>query len=233
MKSKLFIALSAVVISVLVASTYVKSTNKTAQEVARPRSRGGLAQLVKKAKEKGETRLELHGTISNRAQYTNLDDALKSFYLVKVEVISKKTVVEDGEFINTWYKFRVIDTLSKAKTSHNFSFMTPPPEMLPLQEDEILVPVDGGNATIDGVEVSSGELGQPGERAFDEHQKYLLLLLVDPVSKIGTTDLGSAGVFTVSDDDTFTPFDGDKRRVYDELKTSSVGELKERLKHSR
>jgi hypothetical protein len=106
--------------------------------------------------------------------------------------------------------------------------MTPPPDMLPLQEDEILVPVGAGVMTIDGVEVSWGE---PGVLGFGQHQKYLLLLCVDPVTRIATINLGSAGVFTVRGDDTFTPFNGDKRRVYDELRASSIVGLKDRLKH--
>jgi hypothetical protein len=217
----------------LVGAGYVKSTSTTTQEPARSKSRGRLKQWVQEAKRKGEMSLELHGRIFNKAQFTNLDDALTAFDLVKVEPVSRKSVIEDDEVINTWYKFRIIDTLSQAKVTYNFSFMPIPPEMLPLQADEILVPVGGGVMTVDGVEVSSGEPGEPGVRAFDENQKYLLLLCVDPVAKIGTADLGSAGVFFVRDDDTFVPFNVGKHYVYDALKINSISEIKETLKHRR
>jgi hypothetical protein len=230
MKSRFFILLAGLV-SASIALGYVKSTSQTPQESVRPKSHGRLKQRVQKAKEKGETKLELHGWIFNRAQFINLDHTFKGFHLVEAELVSKKSVVEEDELINTWYKFRIIDTLSKAEITYDFSFMKPPPEMMPLQADEILVPVGGGTMMIDGVEVSSGEPGEPGVRAFDENQKYLFFLCVDPATKVGTVDFGAAGVFIMRDDDIFEPFNNDRRYVYDALKTNSVNEVKEILRH--
>jgi hypothetical protein len=232
MKSKPFIVALVGMISVLVASSCIKSTSKTAEESAREKSRVTLRQRAQKAKEKGETRLESHGIVFNRAEFISLDNALNSFYLLEVELITKKSVLHDDS-VRTWYKFRVLDTLSRAKNSYNYPLSEAPPELLPLQADEILVAESGGTVTVDGVEVSWGEPGQPGLRAYDERQKYLLFLLVDPASKIGTTDLGSTGVLVVSDDGTFTPFDDKRVHAYNAFRTHSINGVKEDLKHRR
>ena len=233
MKSKSLTILASLIV-VLIVAGYVKSTNnKVLQGTTRLKSRERLKGLVKNAKEKGETSLELHGVISNNAQFTTLADALKAFTLLKVELISKKSIVDDNELISTWYKFRTIDTLSESKVVYDFSFMMPPPEMLPLQEDELLVSVSGGTVVIDGVEVSSGEPEEPRLSAFDENQKYLLFLCVDRTTKIATANLGVSGVLAVREDNTFVPFNGKERHVYDELKTNSIPDLQNSLKSSR
>ncbi|HEX8069422.1 MAG TPA: hypothetical protein VF546_05695 [Pyrinomonadaceae bacterium] len=228
-----FIPLFTGTIIVLGGALYVKSISSTPQEPVRAEAPGRLKQWVQEAKSKGQTRLELHGRVFNRAQFTNLNDALTTFSLILVEPVNKKSVIEEDEVINTWYKFRIIDTLSQAKVTYNFSFMLPPPELLPLQPAEILVPVGGGTMTVDGIEVSSGEPGEPGLVAFDEKQQYLLFLCVDPAAKIGTADLGSAGVFLMRADDTLGAFNVDKHRVYDALQANSISELKRNLKHRR
>jgi hypothetical protein len=142
-------------------------------------------------------------------------------------------VIEEDKVINTWYKFRIIDTLSQAKVTYNFSFMLPPPDLLPVQPNEILVLVGGGTMMLYGIEVSSGEPGEPGLRAFNEKQKYLLFLCVDPAAKIGTADLGSAGVFLVRADDMVAPFNDDKRQIYETFQANSIHEIRETLKRRR
>lgn len=230
MKSKIFITILAAIISVSVASSYVRSTSQNAQEAARRKSRYTLRQRAREAKEKGETKLELHGVISMREEFISFDDAATKFDLLKVELITGKSLINDeDDFITTWYKFRVLDTLSRAKTSYDFSSTKPPPEMLPIQEDEILIPVSGGTVTVDGVDVSWGEPGQPGVRVFDVSQKYLLFLRLDQASKIATIDLGSTGVFVVGDDDTFTPFNDKNRHIYNALRTNSVAGVREAM----
>jgi hypothetical protein len=144
---------------------------------------------------------------------------------MKVELVDKKSVIEN-ENIYSWYKFKIIDNISQSKIAYDFSFMTPPPDMLPLQQDEVLVSADGGVVMIDGVEVSSGE---PGEPVFDRNKKYLLFLCVDPVTKVATIDLGAAGVFSVGENDTFTPFNKNQHHVYDALGANSISVVKRNL----
>lgn len=220
-----FLIFSAALLIASVMSGYVKSVSSSRQESRQQTTRPTLKQIAREAKGKGEGEVKLHGLITNKAQFTNLTDALNAYHLMKVELVDKKSMIEN-ESIYSWYKFKIIDDISQAKTAYDFSFMTPPLEMLPLQRDEVLVSADGGVVMIDGIEVSSRELGEP---VFDINKQYLLFLCLDPATKIATVNLGAAGVFSVDGADIIAPFNKNKRYVYDALGSNSISVVKRKL----
>jgi hypothetical protein len=71
------------------------------------------------------------------------------------------------------------------------------PELLPVGEDEFLLQRVGGTVNIDGVEVTSAE---PNVPAFQKSQRYLLVLSLDPTSRVAQLALGPQSILPIKAD---------------------------------
>jgi hypothetical protein len=101
-----------------------------------------------------------------------LDDALSNFTVATVRPIGT-SVVAGAYSVTTWYKFKLISIFAKAsKCLPCNPLPSPPPEFLPIHQDEVAVPMTGGTVIVDGVEIteSSSEAYK-----FDSQSRYLLL----------------------------------------------------------
>lgn len=63
---------------------------------------------------------------------------------------------------------------------------TPPAELYPLADDEILIWKTGGTVEIDGMEIEMAELNVP---PYELSKKYLLVLALDPAKQAGTVEV--------------------------------------------
>lgn len=190
---------------------------------------GTYQQRLKRAKARGDRKLVSHGVIPLYA-HVNLDQALDIYDMVVGEFVSSKSFAIDNDGnILTWYKFKVDETLSIAKRRVS-QIDDPPAELLPLASNEILIWKTGGTVQIDGMEVEMVEQGFP---PFEQSQKYLLVLAMDPAKQAGTVEVGPSGALAIKSDDTLEP--AGKNRTY--FKTqfenrfgASVSKLREKLK---
>lgn len=100
--------------------------------------------------------------------------------------------------------------------------------LLPIADDELLVPKSGGTVTVDGVTVTLEEHGFP---AFSISNRYLLFLQADHVRKVARPDLGPSGAMIISDDGSLEPINASQslKRELEKRYGKSIGEIKRKI----
>jgi hypothetical protein len=147
--------------------------------------------------------------------------------------VEERSYLNEHDSITTWYKFKILEPVSQPAVAKSFDFIQPPVELLPLNDDEILVPRIGGTLTVDGVKVTRSEHIFP---TFKKSRKYLIFVLLDNSIKVGLPDLGPAGVLTINDDNSLTPINDVTLPLEKELKArygKSLPEIRERFATAR
>ena len=64
----------------------------------------------------------------------------------------------------TWYKFKILETISKAKGHRVSEVDSPPADLLPIANDEILVWKTGRSVENDDLEIEGKKWGFPHSR---------------------------------------------------------------------
>lgn len=191
--------------------------------------RGTFQQRLDRAKARGDKKLNSY-SVTAIYSHVDLDTALAAYDLVIAEPISRKSFeTNDKGYLVTWFKFKVMETLSKAKTPRLFEAETIPPELLPLENDEILVSKLGGVVESEGLEIEMKEEGFP---EFELSRKYLLFLAIDPTTRSGYIDVGPSGVLIVNADGTMESINKDRRYFQTQIESRfgrSISRLKDIL----
>jgi hypothetical protein len=190
---------------------------------------GTYKERLQRAKARGDKKLRSYAALP---LYASADlDTARSIYdwVIGEFVFSKSFPADDDGHIVTWYKFKVLETVSQALRPVS-DIDSVPAELLPLASDEILVWKTGGSVEIDGMEIEMEEVGFP---PFEKSKKYLLIIAVDHAKQAGRIQVGPSGALIVKADDTLEPIS--KNDIY--YKTgienrygASVSKLKEKLK---
>ena len=198
MKKKLLVCI--LILAGLTSAGMIHSASKRQQD-NKSDNRGTFKERLARAKSRGDKKLRSHGVIPLYAS-VNLDQALDIYDLVVGEFVSSKSFgTDDDGSIVTWYKFKIHETISRAKNRVS-QVDSPPAELFPLDSDEILIWKTGGTVEIDGIEIEMEELGVP---PFEKSKKYLLILASDPAKQAGHVEVGPSGVLIVKSDDTLEP----------------------------
>ncbi len=164
-----------------------------------------LRRRVAEARQRGESRLSILSPMNCDRVSVNLRDALAHYSVLLVRPVERRTYeAESG--LRSWYRLQVVETLSvrpRVRSAWDSDGDGPPADMLPIGEDELLIPVRGGTMFINGVIVShqaSSDLN------FAPGQTYLLFLNLDAESRVAHTPwLDIVGIFAVNEDGTFQP----------------------------
>ncbi|MBA3240023.1 MAG: hypothetical protein H0T60_02200 [Acidobacteria bacterium] len=127
-----------------------------------------------------------------------LDEATSRYTVVVAQASDRHTHLIDAYSFMTWYKFRVVETISsKPLLCTDCPATSPPAEMLPVATNEILVPTAGGEFVYDGVTCRTSERELP---AFNISANYLLFIDLDAANRVGATSIGPAGIFHINND---------------------------------
>jgi hypothetical protein len=214
---------------------YVKTSSKSRFQQASIESerRGTMRQQVARAKSNGQLQLNSSGLIATYEQVKDLDDVLRRYTVLIAQPVEERSYLSEHDSITSWYKFKILEHVSQPAASKSLDFIQPPGDLLPLNDDEIMVPRLGGTVSMDGVEVTRGEHVFP---AFEKSKKYLIFVLLDNAMKVGLPDLGPAGVLTINDDNSLTPINDVTLSLEKELKArygKSLPEIRERFAAAR
>lgn len=189
---------------------------------------------VQTAKAKGQRELRLPAPIPYYASVRDLDDALGNYSTVLVEPTFVHTrLSSDSSRIEAWYKFKIIDFLSQPEKPHACgsceAIKEIPPEVLPVNEDEVLVVQYAGKLEVDGVKVYSEDSFFP---EYQLNQKYLLFLTLDVNSRIASVELGPQGVSFISPDGELQSIGSSDQKLTQSLKDryGKINTLKDALK---
>ncbi|HEY6230802.1 MAG TPA: hypothetical protein VIW64_06040 [Pyrinomonadaceae bacterium] len=163
--------------------------------------KGSLVEVARRKKAEGQDK----ATVSEmRVDYAGaniaLDEALQRYSVFISELIESKSFVLNSRDIRTWYKFRILETLSR-KSYWYCPICSPinevPEEMGEPNSDEFFVDTIGGVLEIEGV-----ELTQPNNSLhFEKGTRYLVFINLTP-SQVGVLAGGPSGVFQLDNNDT-------------------------------
>lgn len=160
--------------------------------------RGTLKWYAQQARDKGEQQAVIPAPLVNYAGSDSMEEALSYYSIVIAEPIEERTYIHNSDEILTWYKFKIVETLSQKTAppcSPCLSYIDPPNELLPLNADEFLVAKYGGTVMVDDMKVTMKDLNYP---PFSISKRYLLLV---SIKSSGDAAIGGGpmGVFTVGD----------------------------------
>lgn len=161
----------------------------------------------------------------------NPEFVLANYSIVIARPVESKTIaVDDDKAIATWYKFKSLESIKERPPIPNLPAptVTPPQELLPLDDDNFLIITYGGTINVDGTNVHMLNSEIP---PFDKNRRYLLFISKSS-SGIALTWAGPVGIFYALPDGTIEPMYKNEHPVKELLKThlgNSVGRLKEYL----
>ncbi len=160
---------------------------------------GTLDWYAQKAQAEGTAGYKFRGGMIEYNQPDSWDQVLSTYSFVVVEVISSRSYATAANYdIDTWYKLKVIETLSQKDVMACDAcptFPVAPDYMLPLQANEILVSKAGGTLDYNGVTLISESTDFPD---FLTSQRYLLILKLNASSRVGDIEIGPAGVYKIN-----------------------------------
>lgn len=210
-----FLAVIGVVIAGFFAFQQLRSTRNIDEALAK----GRIRIAAEAAKAKNQREITVPAPIGIYAQVTNLDQALANYTTVIARTVSKHSyLTTDSKEIATWYKFEVIDFLSQPRTARCSScpsLKTMPTEIAPINDNEIVVVRNVGTVIVDDVKVTSISNNFP---EFQLKQQYLLFISVDLNTRVGSIELGPAGVSIVEGDGEISPASSTANKLNSELR---------------
>ncbi len=133
----------------------------------------------------------------------SLDKAAAHYSSLIIEPYAKQTVVADNT-LRTWFKCKLVETVSLvdrppvpwAPLVDTLPSAVQPTALLPLSLDtEVLLPLAGGELTVDGVIIS---MTPPRSPAIVLGQQYLTFATVSEDRKVVTVPLEAKGMFLIS-----------------------------------
>ncbi|MDQ1638219.1 MAG: hypothetical protein QOF62_1558 [Pyrinomonadaceae bacterium] len=190
-----------------------RQSNSPAQSVQAK----SLKEVAQRTKAEGRQAVELPGPIGDfPGEDMDIDEALRDYTVVVAEPLTSKSYLIGDYRINTWYRFRIIDTISRRDAI--FCYTCPqvpdaPADLPSLSADEFFLPRGGGTVTLDGVAVT---MGNPNLPSFESGKRYLLILKLTS-SGVAILGAGPTGVFQTSDNEHLEPFVKNDRRMHSEM----------------
>lgn len=191
-RGKLFIVLLIVAGGFGLASLFILT--RAQQTGAEP---GTLDWYAEQAVEQGSGSWELGAGIFDYIEPKDWNDVLAWNSLVVVEPIEVKSYSQDDRGIWSWWRFRVVETLSQKDVASCNSCSIPtvlPSDFSPPQQDQIVVQKYSGWLLHNGVWLTAIE---PSFPEYVMGQKYLLILELDPRDRSGEMVMGPLGVYRI------------------------------------
>lgn len=219
---KILAASGTVVIATLFFFGFFSVQNRTKiEELEKSPERGKLVWHSQMAKAKGKQNVLLDSTIVDYAVPRSLDSALANYHLVIAEPIAGRSYPATYN-IHTWYKFRIIEELSTPEINclDCFSLVGPPEDLLPLAPNEFLSAQLGGEATVDGITITTSDSSFP---RFEIGQRYLLLVGFDSNRIVGRLSSGPWGTFIVNSREILEPVNAQLKHPFRERLSMQFG----------
>jgi len=152
---------------------------------------------IERAKAEGKDEIVLPPAEGCPSTVNSIEMIMRDYSLLRVKVIDKETTVPDPDAdINTWYKFKVIETLQQQDKISDAPLLDGvPSRLLPLLPSECILIVSGGEITVDGVRVIRviGDYGVDYIRG----NEYLIASKLEYGGKVILPIAQAAGVFRI------------------------------------
>lgn len=191
---------------------------------------GSLRWYAQQARAEGKDEAEMFA-MGCGVEISSLDQALRENTVVVAEAVDKRSYPSGDYGIVTWYKFKVVETLSKRPMLKHWRRWTNPAqelpsEMLPVRADEFLMAEGGGTVMVEGVRVRE-HYNSP---QYKLSEKYLLFLQMDDANRIGFVPWsGEIGVFRLDASGNLSAIDDEEYALKAQM-SSRFGNAVERLR---
>lgn len=191
--------------------------------------KGTLAWRAAKAKKEGKTSITIPAPIVEELGTADPPEfALNNYTLVVAQPIASLTTTPDDSSVVTWYKFKVLETISKRPPLEYLPSVDPPQELLPVNNDEFIIARYGGRVLVDDVAV---DVVNQESTPFSSDNQYLLFI---SRRQTGFANLwaGATGVFTVKNFSQIEPLNDRPHPLKQELKArfgNSLAGLRQHL----
>lgn len=188
------------VVGVVIKTSSLKSRQIKISADDLPPTENRLKWYATKAKEQGLSEVQIASPWVDYlgSATSNLNEALSGYSLVIAKPVQSQTIIDKYDNIVTWYKFEIVEFLSKRDKPACMTcpLPSPPEEMFPLLENEFVAGKYGGTVEVDDVKITSVDKQFPD---FTSSKEYLLFIsrYDDGAATIG---MGPSSVFTVESD---------------------------------
>ena len=187
---------------------------------------GSLKWHIQQAEARGEKEF-VTGVLGCGMGVSTLNEALSNYSVVVLQLIEKRTYAENHG-LHTWYKFRVLETLSHKPLPHysRWSSYVPLPSDLPVGADELLMQGGDGSIVIDGIMV----IQHSNSPDYLPSKQYLLFVELDSSRRLAVVPWSDEiGIFTVDADGVVKATDNLSYNLKDQI-GKRFGNSVERLK---
>jgi hypothetical protein len=193
-------------VALLFSQAVLSLSQESPSKDERPPHKGRLQWFAQKAKDRQQRVIEVPTeNPSYDGRNSDLPETLKYSEAIVGQVTDRYVVAAD-EFIRTWYRVRVVETLHRPTARVELRKLPIPPELPKLGADEFWIIRPGGTVVMNDVELFAPTPIPPMETG----HKYLLFGLVAK-NGIGATAGGPQGVFAIDDDSKLTSVAGKTR----------------------
>lgn len=205
------------VIGIVIKTKSLRSQQlKLADDVIPPKE-NRLKWYAAKAKEQRITEVQI---VSPMVEYlgmasTNLDEAISDYSLVVAKPIESQTIIDETDQIVTWYKFEIVEFLSRTDkpACPHCPIPSPPSEMFPVSENEFVTGKYGGMVEVDGTKIKSIDNQFPD---FETGKEYLLFIARYD-NGAATIGIGPNSIFTIENDGNLQKFNSSPNAVKEEI----------------
>ncbi|HXM47159.1 MAG TPA: hypothetical protein VN956_04770 [Pyrinomonadaceae bacterium] len=196
--NKKFILLASILSLVLGIGLIKNSITRATRVPQAPAEAGTLDWYAEQAQAAGANAFNFRAARVEFAEPETWDDVLANYTVITAQLVSSNSYSAAlNRDIETWYKFRINETLSQKPVTvcdGCAPYPTAPADMLPLQANEMLVSKSGGSLSYNGVLLTAQNPEFPD---FLPSENYLFVLQLDTASQVGVLSLGPAGAYTV------------------------------------
>ena len=233
MQLRLFLSFCFVILVVGSLINSIKGVSQSANSGQQWKDPTILRARVEKEKAKGHRKVVFPPPLIEYPDDISLETAIAQTTIVVADVLDKQSRLIDPDTIATFYRLRIIETVSEPTSSQccgpkDEEF---PNDLLRLGESEMYFVGIGGTIVLDDVEVTVTE----DFEILQAHGRYLLFLSTTPSRKFSVGRIGSRGVFTVAGDGSLDST-LKRLRLGRELETkvhNSLTDLKSEIKQQR
>jgi hypothetical protein len=181
---------------------------------------GTLRHLAAKAKQLGHITIEVNAPTLLTAEIDSLADALREHSVLLVRLRDSFTATDGQSDIVTYYRFRLLQILYRGVSD---------PSLQPragifddVQSDEVVVPVLGGTAVVDGVTIKmkSHVVG------FETGPDYLIFVTCNPEKHVAELTIGNSGLFQVGPSSELKPLGNPDEPLVKDIRLSYLNSLR-------
>ncbi len=206
--------------------------NQPSQSATQSVEKNSLREIARRTKAEGRLKIRVPGPISDYpGEDMGFDEAVQEYTLAVAEPLTNKSYVVDSNGVRTWYKFRIIELLSRRNSVLCYTcppVPDAPREMFPISADEFLIATGGGTVAVDGVDITVDNSALP---MFETGKRYLLFISLTPTG-VALLGAGPAGVFRVGVDERLEPVSREDRPIQAQVHQRfafRLSKLKERV----